>query len=423
LISPAATALVQASITRVLVCVIPVALLTTLGFDQVLQWIEDPKKRLTELSSGSGPTSKRIIVATLILLVGIPLAFNAKGIIDTLALLVLAIVLALQISGLLERQASQRNWTSYRLWNLPHSLMALAAFAILAVVNIRMLNDALRNGPLWYSDYGMGGLQYGAFQVFDIIEQYIQEHPDAKIVFSPDWANGTDVVARFFMGDPMPIQMGSVRGHITQKLPLDDNTLFIITPQEYDLITQSEKVTDIQVERILPYPNGDPGFYFVHLRYVDNIDEIFAAEKAIRQVMQESTLIIEGQPVKVRHTYLDSDFQDQAIALVFDNDPYSVTKTYENNPFVIELTFPALRQVSGFSIIIGSAQVQVTLKCYSAPDAQPTVYTFEGQGTPKEPELLFNLPTSTPAQILQVEVFDLRATEPAKVHVWELKLR
>jgi hypothetical protein len=177
------------------------------------------------------------------------------------------------------------------------------------------------------------------------------------------------------------------------------------------------------VERILPYPDGNPGFYFVHLRYVDNIDEIFAAEKEVRQVMQESTLTIDGQPVKIRHTYLDADFQDKAIALVFDNDPYTVTKTYENNPFVIEMTFPEARQLTGFSIIIGSAKVQITLKCYSGPDTQPIMYTFEGQGTPKEPELSFNLPASTSAQILQVEVFDPTAVEPAKVHIWELKLR
>ena len=288
-----------------------------------------------------------------------------------------------------------------------------------------MLNDALKNGPLWFRDYGMGGMQYGAFQIFDIIEQYIKEHPDSKIIFSPDWANGADVLARFFLGNPTPIQIqiGSVRGHITQKLPLDDNTLFIMTPEEYDIVMESTKLKDVRVETIIPYPDGNPGFYFVRLRYVANIDEIFAAEKAVRQVLQESTVTIDGQEVKLRYPYLDSNLQAEAMALVFDNDPYTVAKTFENNPFAMEMTFPAPRTLTGFSIIIGSAKVKITLKCYPLPATDPIVYTFEGQGTRNQPELSFDLPMPTQVQVLHVEMLDLLSSDQAKVHIWELKLR
>jgi len=303
------------------------------------------------------------------------------------------------------------------------TIIALLAFIVLSGTNVHMLNDALRNGPLWFTDYGMGGMQYGAFQIFDIIEQYLGEHPDAHIIFSPDWANGTDVVARFFLRDPSSIQIGSVRGHITQKLPLDDSTLFIMTPQEYDIVMESAKLTDIHVKKIIPYPNGKPGFYFVQLRYADNSDEIFAAEKAVYQASQESVVTIDGQEIKLRYSYLDSDFQAESMALVFDNDPYTLAKTFENNPFVIEMTFPAPRTLNGFSIIIGSTKVQITLTCYPAPGAQPTSYTFEGEGTRIKPELSFDLPTPTQAQVLQVETLDLLSSSTAKVHIWELKLR
>jgi hypothetical protein len=299
----------------------------------------------------------------------------------------------------------------------------LLAFITLSGTNVHMLNDALRNSPLWFRDYGLGGMQYGAFQIFDVIQQYVEKHPNSNIVFSPDWANGADVVARFFLGDSSSIRIGSVRGHITQKLPLDDDMLFIMTPQEYDIVTKSDKLTDIHVETIIPYPDGNPGFYFVHLRYVNNIDEIFADEQATRQVLRESVVSIDGQDVKLRYSYLDSDFQDKSMALVFDNDPYTVAKTLESNPFVIEMTFPKPRTISGFSIIIGSAKIQITLKCYSVPGAQPTVYTFEGQGTKQQPKLSFDLPAPTQVQILQVEALDSLSPERAKVHIWELKLR
>jgi 4-amino-4-deoxy-L-arabinose transferase-like glycosyltransferase len=427
MISPAASALVQVSITRTLVFVIPAALLTAMGLEQVLEWLADPNKHLVELAEGTGPSSRRLVAAFLILFGGISIALAAQENSNRFALLALTFLLALQVSGYLQRLAGSLtrggDAASPIRWKFSPTLIALCAFILLVGANLRMLNDALTNGPLWFRDYGMGGMQYGGFQIFDMIEQYKKEHPDAQIIFSPDWANGTDVVARFFLDDFSSIQMGSVRGHITQKRPLDQNTLFIMTPQEYDVVKANEKFAAVDVERTVPYPDGNPGFYFVHLRYVDNIDEIFAAEKAVREGLRESMLTIEGQQVKVRHSYLDSDFQDKAMELVFDNDPFTVAKTLETNPFVIELTFPKPRKLKGFSIIIGSANVKITLKCYSRPGAQPNVFTFEGQGTRIQPELSFDLPAPTDFQILQLEVLDPYSHDQAKVHIWELKLR
>lgn len=424
LVSPAAAALVQTSITRALVFVIPAALLTAIGLEQYLRWLQQPGKRLLELEAGPGPSMRRAGIAVLILLIGIPIAFISKESINRIVITGLAFILALQVSGMLERLAQfSIHANKRRFWNPSQALIAVSAFVVLSGINVSMLNDALMNGPLWYRDYGMGGMQYGAFQVFDIIKQYIRQHPDTKVIFSPDWANGTDVVARFFLGDDLPVQIGSVRGHITQKLPLDDTILFIMTPQEYDLVTQSAKFTDVQVERIIPYPDGNPGFYFVRLRYASNVDEIFAAEKAVRQVYQEATVNINGQDVKLRYSYLDSETQALSIALVFDNDPFTAAKTFESNPFVIEMTFPTPRDLNGVSLIIGSAKVQVTLKCYPASGASPIIYVFEGTGTVKQPELSFDLPLPQRVQVLQVEVLDPIFPSPTKIHIWELKLR
>lgn len=428
LVSPAAAALVQIGITRVLVFVVPAAILTAMGFERVLRWIEGPKKRLRELAAAPGPTPKRIAVSLLIALIGIPLALLPKDGMDRTALSLLVTLLALQVSGAVERLA--RSLTSGeapgngrpKRWNPAH-VVALSAFGVLAGTNVHMLSDSLRNSPLWYRDYGLGGMQYGAFQVFDVIERYLAERPDTKIVFSPDWANGADDLARFFLGNPAPIQIGSIRGHITRKLPLETNTLFIMTPQEYSLVKGSTKLTDIRVERAVPYPDGKPGFYFVRLRYSEEADQMFAAEKAARQALQETVVTIDGAKVKVRYPHLDSDLQAESMALVFDGNPYTVAKTYESNPFVIEMTFPAPRTVRGFSIIIGSATAHITLKCRSRPGAEPTVYSFEGQGTRKDPELSFDLSKPTEAQVLTLEMLDPHAPEQAKVHIWEVTLR
>jgi 4-amino-4-deoxy-L-arabinose transferase-like glycosyltransferase len=427
LISPAAAALVQVSVTRALVFVVPAAILTAIGFEQVLQWLGDPKEHLIALSAGFGPTPLRIVVASTILLLGISFAFISKETTNRIALSVLVVILALQASGIFERLSQPFTRTVFskwpNLWKFSQTTLALLAFVVLSGANVYMLNDALRNGPLWFRDYGLGGMQYGAFQIFDVMKQYVKEHPKSELIFSPIWANGADVVSRFFLGDSSPIHLGSIKGHILQQLPLDENTVFVMAPEDYNAARESDKITHIRIEKVFPYPDGSPGFYFIRLKYVDNIDEIFAAEKAARQVLQQANVMIDGQMVKLRYSYLDSDFQAESIALVFDDDPFTLAKTFESNPFILEMTFPKTRTISGFSIIIGSAKVQITLKGYREPGAQPIIHTFEGQGTRKQPKLSFDLPAPEQIRILQVEVRDPRSPEQAKIHIWELTLR
>jgi hypothetical protein len=286
-----------------------------------------------------------------------------------------------------------------------------------------MLIDALRNGPTWYTDYTLGGMQYGAFQIFEPVKEYQRDHPNTRILLSPSWTNGADVVARFFLGTPLPLDMHSITGYVENELPMGDDTLFIMPREEYDFAITSEKLTDFQVEKIIPYPDGTPGFYFVRLRYSDKADELFAQEKAQRQIMPESTIRVDGEDVRIRHTYLEADDQNVSMQLVFDGDPYTYAKTYEANPFIIELTFPAPRTVNGFSIIIGSARVSVTITGYARPGAEPVSYTFEGQGAIESPELSFDLPEPMTAQIVHIEQLDLNATEPTKNHIWEITFR
>ena len=111
------------------------------------------------------------------------------------------------------------------------------------------------------------------------------------------------------------------------------------------------------------------------------------------------------------------------MALVFDDDSFTLAKTLESNPFILEMTFPEPRMLNGFSIMIGTANVQITVKCYTGEDVEPIVYSFEGKGTKEQPELSFDLPTPAQIQVLRVEVLDPFAPEQSKVHIWELKLR
>jgi hypothetical protein len=412
-----------------LVFVFLAAILTSLGLERVMQWIESHQERLRELGQGPEPTRGRLIAAFLIVSLGIAIAWISNQPIDRLTILSLTVLLALQISGVFTRLAPllKRDSIPTALPTVSNgrvqTFMALSVFVILASVNGYMLNDSLTKGPLWFQDYGLRGMQYGAFQMFDLLEGHIKEHPETTVIFSPDWANGTDELARFFLEATSAIQVGSVRGHLTKKLPLDDNVLFVMTPEEFDQLATVGKFSEINVVDIVPYPNGEPGFYFVKLRYVDNIDEIFAAEKAVRQVMQEATFTIDDEPVLVKYTYLDTDLQEDAMALVFDGNPYTMAKTFEINPFVIEMTFPTQRTLHEFSIVIGSIKAEITLRGQTTPDAEPVIYTFEGEGSITEPELSFALPQPLDVTVLRLDVRNVAATEEAMIHIWELTLR
>jgi 4-amino-4-deoxy-L-arabinose transferase-like glycosyltransferase len=309
------------------------------------------------------------------------------------------------------------SWLEGKHW--PRLALSLGLFAVLTTVNLAMLRDALVNGPTWYQDYGLGGMQYGARQVFAEVKDYVARSPATKILLSPDWANGAHVLARFFLPDPLPIELGSIDGHIFQRLPLDDDTLFVMTPEDYQTALESGKFTDIRVEQTLPYPNGEPGFFFARLRYVENIDTILKAEREQRRVLQSGVVTIDGQPVQVRYPLLDMG----EVSHMFDSNRDTLGRTLEANPTVIELTFPKPRTIRGVAIIIGSAEVEIRALAYPTPDSPPIKTIQILKGTVDQPQVSLDFDKAILAQKLRLEIRDLHQTEPAHIHIWEIYLR
>ena len=309
------------------------------------------------------------------------------------------------------------SWISRR-W-IPARILALGLFIILAGFNFWMLRDALVNGPLWYSDYGMSGLQYGTSQVFPAVEQYLHDNPGIRVVISPTWANGTDLLARFMLPESLPVELGSITGYMDQHKSLDQNTLFVLPPDEYRAAVESGKFTGIQVVHTLYYPDGRPGFYFLKLRYVADIDRILAAESEQRHQMQTDEITLDGQTILVRHSPYDMGSIDS----LFDQNNTSVTRTLDANPYILELTFPEPRTISGLSAIIGSAELEITALRYAAPNGEPDQQIARFKGSVERPEVTWDFDRPIDTRILRLEFRDIHQTEPAHVHVWELKLR
>jgi hypothetical protein len=375
LAAPSGCALVGVGITRILNFLIPATILITFGLVSILGWAEHLRGR--QRSTGYEPGNESSAV-------------NARN-----------------------DHPSQRR----PVYPWVENLFAISLMFVLALINFIMLRDALVNGPLWYQDYTLGGMQYGARQLFPTVQQFVIDHPGTEAIVSPSWTNGADAVAQFFLPEGIPVRLGSIEGYLFQHLPLGEQIVFVMIPSEFEKMQASGKFQQVKIEKILPYPNGKPGFYFVRLHYVDNILAILAAEKEQRRALLEDVVTIDGQAVQVRYSMLDM----ATIHHIFDGDDSTVARTLEANPFVIELVFPELRKINGIRTVIGSLQGRLTVKLYATPGTTPIEYVQAITGSVSNPQISLDFGEAVPAQIVRLEFYDPNAAEPAHIHVWEIE--
>ncbi|MEN6524004.1 MAG: glycosyltransferase family 39 protein, partial [Anaerolineaceae bacterium] len=308
-------------------------------------------------------------------------------------------------------------WVVHR-WSKASRAFDLGIFGCLTGFNIFLCVQALTVGALWYQDYGLAGMQYGARQLVTTINEYLNVHPDAKILVSPSWANGTDTTMRFFYEDEPPFQMGSIEGYFNEHRAITD-TLFVMIPEEFRLVQESGKFQDIQIEETIPYPNGQPGFYFVRLDYVENIDDILAKEKAARQILQEETLLVQGVMTDVSYSYLDMGSMDK----IFDGDDLTLIRTFEANPLRVNLAWDSPRTIKGVSVRIGGTATTLTIHAYDAHGTLllEDVSEWDSDPNPRTIPVKFTKPLDV--SHLEVEVLSTYDSEPAHVHLWEITLQ
>ena len=298
--------------------------------------------------------------------------------------------------------------------------IALGLFAVLTAVNFLMLYDALNNGPLWYTDYHIGGLQYGGKEVFGAVKDYLQQAPGDRVIVSPTWANGTDVLLWFFLPDDRRVQMGNIDAYRENKLDLTDNVTFVMTPDEWERAQADSKFADQRQARApLKYPDGRDGFYFVKLNYSPQADAILESERLARRQPVREQFELGGQTIDVQHSQLDvGQLRD-----LFDGDAYTLVRTLVDNPAIFELTFPQPRSIRGIELTTGSMELAVRVSAYGGDRAEPQIYTQIYQDLPPDPTVAVDFnPLPGPIKTLRVEIRDINAPGDAKVHVRELKL-
>lgn len=312
------------------------------------------------------------------------------------------------------------SWLQRRIAYVP---FALACTSILGIMSLGMLRSALVDGPTWYNDYGLGGMQYGAKQLFDTISDKLVQEPDSEILLSPTWANGTDVFPQFFLTPAQQerVKLLNIDGFITYKQELSDRQLFIMPEYEYKIAIANDKLVVGPPEQIVPYPDGTPGFYFVRMHYSATADARFAADEAERQKPVVEEITLDGQPVQVSHSLLDiGQLHD-----LFDNDTHSLARGMEANPLVFELRFPTPRPIASVSIDTASTHFRLKIEAIAAAGGAPRTFDQTYSDMPADPHIDATLPDSADTvRTLRIEITDLDVTpgQRANIHVREIAL-
>jgi hypothetical protein len=351
--------------------------------------------------------------ALLVVLLAAPAggAMTAVGITRVLVMVVpLTLLAALGLEALRARY--------HRLASAP---AAAVVFAAGAVFSLGMLADAVTNGPLWYRDYGMGGMQWGGRQVTSEMRAWLQREPDLQLRLTPVWTNGADYVVRFFLPGEPRVRLENLDGYLFNRQPLDENVIFVMLAEEYQRAVSDPKLTAVRLEQVISYPDGSDGFLFVRLAYSPEADALFAAERAERQQPLTEMVSIDGEEVTVSYSRLDAGrIQD-----IFDDDAFTLGRTQEANPAIFDLVFKTPRALSGVSVTTGSMDVRLRVMLFAGEDLV-AAYERDYTGLPQDPtvQLTFDgrgpLEESLEVTRLRLEVEGLNQPPTAKIHVREI---
>lgn len=303
-------------------------------------------------------------------------------------------------------------------WLRPRAIM-IGLFVLLALPSALLLNDALINGPLWNRNYGMD-IPWGAPQVFGAVEQWLEQEPDAFFHVSPTWANGVNTLQRFFLPDSAPVSTANTDRYTTEQLPLTDKIILVLTASEYERARADPKLTDVRVEKMIPYPDGSPGFYFIRMRYSDQAAAIFEQERLERLKPVTDVLEVNGSVLTIEHSLFDSG----TVQHIFDGDPYTLARGYDANPLLLKISFDSPRRLSGVDITTGSMDSAITVRLIPSGGGEPVVYTGTYRDLPMDPTVTLDFDGAPDAVTrIEIEILNLLEPGPANIHLREILFR
>jgi 4-amino-4-deoxy-L-arabinose transferase-like glycosyltransferase len=307
------------------------------------------------------------------------------------------------------------SWTARRLPERPIAFVLLLA---LATAQIAMLRDATLHGPTWYRDYGLSGMQYGARQVFGEVRDLLARNPRSTVNISPDWANGADNLARFFLGDEPRVHLQNLEWFRLEKREIDADHVTVLPETEYQAALRDPRLVVAPAGPVLAFPDGTPGFHFVRLTYPPDIDLLMERERSARHALVSDTVALGGEPVQVLHSRLDMG----PLANLFDGDVGTLVRTERVNPAVLEVRFSRPREVGAVIATTSSMDLRMTVRLFRTGRTESDVKEQVFEKLPDNPTVrLAIVPRLRDVERIRVEILVLHGTDIDNVHVRELR--
>ena len=310
---------------------------------------------------------------------------------------------------------------SHLTWLGKDSRKALVPAALVLIVLVAssawMTQLAITKGPQWYQDYGLYGMQWGGKELSAEIKAYQTEHPEAKIIVSPNWANNTDVILGFFLGDPLPVEVNSIKDWSNNQKDLDRNMVFVMSPEEYQQAQSSSKFTNLKVHKTLAWPNGETGFYFVSLEYAENVEEIFKREKAERAIPEVATIRLLDQDAEISYSQLDIG----KIENLFDGNTNTLIRGLQSNPLAVDLKFAEPVTLTGLKVLIGLPPSSLFVTIHAEGEESTRTYGAYSYGTEANSWLSVHFGDNQKISAIKIQLQE-RTTDPyPHIHIWEIE--
>ncbi len=301
--------------------------------------------------------------------------------------------------------------------HLPQKLLTWVLALALTVGSFGLLADALTREPLRSNTYGLKGLQFGAKEIFGAAATYREDHPDLQVLITPNWAFQAEVLRQFFVSTDNNIRLYGMNQLVESIAPEVGQSVFVLLQEEYDAVVDSGHFDPPQVEQVIQYPDGSPGFYFVRLRYRSDIQAVLQTEQEARARLVDNSAVINGETVIVRHQELEGE-----VGNLFDGDPDSLIKTRSVNPLVIELVYDTPRPLTGIVAWIGSEKVNLKVSGWEeeSKPAREVQQTIEEDGRMYR-DIKVDFGGSWTVRKLRFELYDVDSVENSIVHLWELE--
>jgi hypothetical protein len=253
-----------------------------------------------------------------------------------------------------------------------------------------MTADALRNGPRWFNNYGLYGMQYGASQLFGALAEEHQRDPGRRFLVDHSWANNPNAFLEFFLSPSARdrIELIGPDQYLEHRLDLSEPTTFVLTAHELDRTVATRLVEIRNRSRVLFYPNGTPGFVFAELAYTPLADTFFKAAEERRKRPVEITIEVRGEVLHIQHPWLDMG----GVEDLFDGRARTLMRTYDANPCRLEISPDPPRPVSAVAIQLRGHRYEVFLEVLPVGSGLPVRIRRQLKDLPADPWIELELP-------------------------------